>query len=494
MINTSKIILFRADGNSTTGLGHLYRLFALVEMYKNDYDFVFVTNESSTLEVIPTAYNIQLIPKEISIENEIEWLSENFTPTEHIIIADGYSFVSSYQRRIKEFGYTLMYIDDLTTEYMYADIVVNHAPNTLLSDYKSEKYTKFALGTDYAILRPLFLKSAKRDREISKIDTVFVCFGGADSYNLSLLAVKALLEITNFKEIFVVLGAAYKHKEIFVLAKQHTSIKIVKNASEKEMVHIMQQSNFAIAPASTILYELSCVKMPILSGYYVDNQKNIYKHLSNLKTIYEGGDFKNYTKLDFKEKVQYILDETSISNQIKQQQITFKGGSKRYFLGMINRLNIHFIKADNSHLLQVYNWSNDSLVRENSYQSEPILLENHTKWFNQKIIDKNTLFLIATINKKPAGVVRFEIKEKHTIIGILIDKKYRGQKLAVPFLTESSKRYFNTHNKPIFAYIKDSNISSIKSFKNAGYYYNKSEVVAGAKSSIYKLEEKDVIR
>ena len=35
----TKKIIFRADGNATTGLGHLYRLFALVEMYKNDYDF-----------------------------------------------------------------------------------------------------------------------------------------------------------------------------------------------------------------------------------------------------------------------------------------------------------------------------------------------------------------------------------------------------------------------------------------------------------------------
>lgn len=31
-------IIFRADGNSNIGLGHLFRLFALVEIYKDVYE------------------------------------------------------------------------------------------------------------------------------------------------------------------------------------------------------------------------------------------------------------------------------------------------------------------------------------------------------------------------------------------------------------------------------------------------------------------------
>ena len=494
MYNNQKKLLFRADGNSSTGLGHLYRMFALVEMYKDTYEFIFVTKTSSTLKVIPKNYFIKLIPANIEIEDEPTWLSDNFNPNEYIIIADGYQFVSNYQKNIKDLGYQLMYIDDLTTEYMYADIVVNHSPSVVESDYKSEAYTQFVLGTDYAILRPLFLKAASQPRKIEKLDTAFVCFGGSDMYNLSLLATQALLEFENFKQIFVVLGAAYQHTKLFDLAKQHSKIEIIQNASEKEMIAIMQQSNFAIAPASTILYELSSVKMPILSGYYVDNQKNIYAHLSALNAIYKAGDFSNYTKSDFINEIQKITNKTDYSRILKQQQLLFKGKSKSKFLSKLNTLNLSFIKADKSHLLPVFNWSNDVLVRENSYQSEPILLENHTQWFNQKIINKNTLFLIATINNKLAGVVRFEIEEANAIIGILIDEKYRGQRLAIPFLIESAKIYFNTYKNPIFAYIKDSNVASIKSFKNAGYHYFKTELVKTVKSSIYKLEEKDVIR
>ena len=33
----------------------------------------------------------------------------------------------------------------------------------------------------------------------------------------------------------------------------------------------------------------------------------------------------------------------------------------------------------------IYNLSNDPLVRANSFNSEPIIYENHVKWFNKVI-------------------------------------------------------------------------------------------------------------
>ena len=48
-MNIRKKILFRADGNNNIGLGHLYRLFALAEIYKiishNNIPII-ITNES----------------------------------------------------------------------------------------------------------------------------------------------------------------------------------------------------------------------------------------------------------------------------------------------------------------------------------------------------------------------------------------------------------------------------------------------------------------
>ena len=61
-------IICRADGNANTGLGHLYRMFALYEMYKGAYEMVFVTKADSSAQVIPSTYNVKIIPNEINLE------------------------------------------------------------------------------------------------------------------------------------------------------------------------------------------------------------------------------------------------------------------------------------------------------------------------------------------------------------------------------------------------------------------------------------------
>lgn len=491
LMSKSKTIILRADGNSKTGLGHLYRMFAISEFLKNDYKLIFITSELTTLNIIPNDYTIKLIPKEIIISEEPKWLGTNFLSADYIIIADGYQFKTDYQKNIKSEGFQLIYIDDLVNEHMYADIVVNHSPKTELN-YQSENYTKFALGTKYALLRPKFNELAKKTRNISKVNSAFVCFGGADQYDLSLKATKALLKINTIGTINVVLGGAYSHQEIYKLKDQNSKVKLHKNLNEKDLCTLILNNQIAIAPASTILYELCSIKIPVLSGYFVQNQEVIYKELANKGVIYKGGDFSTYTIQDFENKITTILNDSNINTYLNNQQLLFDGKNKTRFLGLVNSLSLRFRKATIKDLMLTFNWSNDILVRQNSYNSESIVIASHTSWFLEKIKSKEALFLIALINNIPAGIVRFEIKELNAVVGILISKEYRGQKLASIFLIKAANYYFKIHKKPILAYIKKSNHTSVKAFKKAKYSFVKEKEINKIKSYIYKLEKKDV--
>ncbi len=334
-----KIILFRADGNATAGLGHLYRLFSLVEMVKNHFDVVFLTKAESTLDVIPKDYMVTTIPTHIGIDKEPKWINEHFSVNSYSLIADGYHFDAPYQKELKKYGFTLMYIDDLASEYMFADLVINHSPYLNESDYKKESYTKLALGTQFALLRPAFLKAAKETRILKEISTAFVCFGGADPFNLSVKAVEGLLVIDAIKHIHVVLGGAYNHLELLELAKKNlNSLIIHRNLSETELVSIMQLSQIAIAPASTILYELCCVKMPILSGFYVDNQELIYKGFLDRNAIYGGGNLKDYTALDFTNQIKYFLDQSSHEAVLTSQSMLFDDKITERYIELIQSI------------------------------------------------------------------------------------------------------------------------------------------------------------
>nr|MUH39512.1 UDP-2,4-diacetamido-2,4,6-trideoxy-beta-L-altropyranose hydrolase [Zobellia laminariae] len=315
-------ILFRADGNSITGLGHLYRLFAVVDMLKDHYTFVFVTRNDSTVEAIPSNFNVSLIPNNVSISNEAEWLAENFDASTYVMIADGYQFNSSYQRQIKQLEFKLVYIDDLVESHMYADIVINHAPDIEAEAFLSETYTKFGLGTKYALLRQSFLTQAKKSIKAGTLDSLFVCFGGADKYDLSLKVAIAAVNIDQIREIHIVLGGAYDKQEIYDFKEKHSKkLNLYNGLSETDLVAVMNLCNFAVAPTSTIFYELCAIKMPILGGYYVKNQEGIYNSMSSKNVLYKAGDFTKYTIRDFEDKLNGLLSEPNLLESIQNQKI-----------------------------------------------------------------------------------------------------------------------------------------------------------------------------
>jgi UDP-2,4-diacetamido-2,4,6-trideoxy-beta-L-altropyranose hydrolase len=485
-----KKIIFRADGNSTTGLGHLYRIFALVEMLKDNFEYILLTSQTSTLQAIPAHYHLHTIPESVSTEEEPGWLDKNFPSSGYRIVADGYHFNSRYQEKLKKLNYNLVYIDDLTTEHMYADTVINHSLAVKISDYKTEPHTKLFLGTHYSLLRPAFLEAAKHSRKVDKINSAFVCFGGADEFDLTLTATKALLNFEEIKKINIVVGGAYLHRDIFELTQTHQDLNIYQNIGENKLFEVMMTCNFAIAPASTILYELCTVKMPLLSGYCVANQKNIYKGCVENNIIFDGGDFKNYTTKDFIDKITNILAQPSYQKYIDSQANLFDSAIKQRFLNIM--LSLTYRRAVAADMLLLYNWANDKLSRANSYFSEPISLETHKKWFEKKLTEKNVLIYIAEVDNKPAGMVRYEVSDENAVVGILVGEDFRGRGLAAGFLRDTARLYFQENNKPVVAFIKKDNTASVRSFEYANYKKIKGEIVNGFASFVYQLEKEHV--
>lgn len=333
-----KKIIFRADGNSNTGLGHLYRVFALIEILKESYNYVLITRDNTDLNVIPEAYNLYIIPPNISVNEEPDWLKNIFSPEEYFIIADGYEYKETYQKDIKNKGFKLVYIDDLAKTHIYADIVINHSIYIEPKDYSAESYTKFGLGAEYAMLRPKFIEASKKSKNISKIYKILVSFGGADIYDLTYRCLRGIIKLKNIQEINIVIGSAYNHSKIYNTIKGfEDKVVIHKELSESQMVALMNENQLAIVPSSTISYEVCSVNMVVLSGYYVENQMNLYNGLVANELIYSGGDFNTYTPQTFYDKVLEILNDDPINyqNKIDRQSCLFDGRQSKRILSII---------------------------------------------------------------------------------------------------------------------------------------------------------------
>jgi RimJ/RimL family protein N-acetyltransferase len=149
------------------------------------------------------------------------------------------------------------------------------------------------------------------------------------------------------------------------------------------------------------------------------------------------------------------------------------------YLGIRNAL-----KAD---VDLIFKWSNDDLVRDQSFNTEKIIYEDHVKWFNEKLNDTNNLFFIVELNSLPIGLVRFHLQEDNVVIGILIDENYRGKNLSVPTLILGCEEYFKVYKKPIIAFIKKTNFVSVRLFKKAGFEYLKDDVIQDIPCYVYEL-------
>lgn len=337
MIKKPKVF-FRVDGNSEIGLGHVIRSLALADMLRDNFSCTFIIKSPiNTLkeQILEICDDIIVLEDSASLLQEVDYILENFLSASDIIVLDGYHFGLEYQKVIKNRGNKIVFIDDKQHTDFIADIVINHAPGLDPSLYSISGNTKLCLGPDYALLRKPFLEAAKNKRVIREINSIFICFGGSDAKNLTLKVLKNIANLDfSYKSINIVLGGANQYEEqikLFCLNNRNLNIKIFKNLSAIQMKELMLKSDLAIVPSSSILFEIIAIGMPVLSGYYVDNQEGIYMGFKRLGVIEGVGNFNSF---DDYERVLKSFDSKKVEYVISLQQKCLSGKSK---INLINQ-------------------------------------------------------------------------------------------------------------------------------------------------------------
>lgn len=279
-------ILIRADGNHQIGLGHLIRCIALSQMLKEDFKITFISKsipESIVNEL--TTYEFRCV----KINKEQDFF--DLITRESIVILDGYTFDSDFQKNIKANGAKLVCIDDLHDKEFVADLIINHTPGITPHDYIAQPYTQFALGHEYTLLRPVFLEQSQNQRDVIKIETVMICFGGSDNKNLTQQSLQIVQELQYIRKINVITGHAYLETDSFKKSKSTDDrITHFQNIDGAKMHAVMMESDLAIVPASGILLEAICCSCVPLMCFYTENQKRFHSYMNSENQINSFGD------------------------------------------------------------------------------------------------------------------------------------------------------------------------------------------------------------
>jgi UDP-2,4-diacetamido-2,4,6-trideoxy-beta-L-altropyranose hydrolase len=281
-------ILVRADGNVQMGLGHVIRSSALAQMLQEAFTLEFVCREiapevQTMLEGL--GFTVHRIDREIEFLDRIE-------PSD-LVVLDGYRFDLGYQLHTRSKCAGIICIDDLLKTECHADVIINQSPGAREVAYKALPHTRFALGLDYVLLRPAFLKAAREHRD-TQVDlrSLFVCFGGSDAPNLTLSTWRKALESGRFDRIVLVTGASYEHeKELRETISGRIETELHHDISADTMLELMRSCGVKIVPASGILFEVLTTGGIVLCGYYTENQIPNHSHVVRTGAVIDVGIF-----------------------------------------------------------------------------------------------------------------------------------------------------------------------------------------------------------
>lgn len=303
-----KNIVLRADGNSTIGLGHIYRLLALGGLFKNKHSINFVTSnkdEFITKEILSICDKVSYVPefkycfpdKKVTNE-EIPFDMGDILTGDEIVITDGYWFGTTYQKEIKKNNSRLICIDDLAQWYFVADAVINHAPNIDANIYKKEPYTKLCLGLDYMILRSAFYAAPSVTRPSDKERCIFLSLGGIDQFGFTTNIVEDLIEKVDVSRILISPNYAddLKKRLYDIRNLNPGKVEIYENADANTIVDILDKSTHAIVSASNVAIEAVARGIKPLIGYYTNNQLLIYHGLIKINKAIGIGNFHDFDR------------------------------------------------------------------------------------------------------------------------------------------------------------------------------------------------------
>lgn len=277
-------VIFRADGHSKMGLGHVFRSLAFADILKSNFDCIFAIKAPSpslVYQIKSICNSIWILPEELDNElDEVEYMIEKYHIGEEIFILDGYHFRTDYQSRLKEKNCMVICVDDIYDYHFVADAIINHAGGLSPGCYSAEKYTKIYLGLKFALLRKEFREAAKNRVCSRKEKAMFICLGGADPKNDTLEVLKKCEQNGLIDKYYVIIGSAYEYKAELVkfIHTLDKEVILLSNIGPAEMVFYMKKCAWAITSPSTISYEYLSVGGELYLKVIADNQINIFRY------------------------------------------------------------------------------------------------------------------------------------------------------------------------------------------------------------------------
>jgi len=477
------------EGGKNIGLGHITRCVSIYQAFEEaGAQSQLIINGDETVQDSLKGKNCKVF----------DWLNKkkllfDILGRADIVFIDSYLADVDLYERVSDTAWTAVYFDDnMRIEYPKG-FVLNGAIGAEQMPYPKRKGTTYLLGAQYAPLRREFWDvPAKSIRD--NIETILITFGGADIHNLTPKVLKLLIDACPKLLKKVIIAKGFQNiAEIERLKDNNTELIYYPNSAE--MKKAMLESDIAISGGGQTLYELARVRVPTIAVTVADNQVNNACILEKVGFVEYAGHWDNAGMIETISQGVKLLRSKSIRQhkcKIGRKVVDGTGSSRivKEVLSSFYRPRFTFRQATLADAQEVFDLANDDIVRKGSFESGPIDWDDHFKWLRAKLGDSKCFFFIVDCQGEFAGQVRFDIipDKKETEISISLQKYMRGLGMSAFIISRSIEKLLETRKevKVVKAYIKQSNIASIKSFEGAGFKLLKNFRIKGHQSGVYE--------
>lgn len=487
-------LLVRVDSNAEIGTGHMMRCLALVQAWtqRGGRAFFLATAISDALKgrLVEEEMEILNIPSQLKDDDDVQMLIEEAKRVDaNWIVVDGYRFGADYQKRIKDAGYHLLFMDDYGHAGQYvADVVLNQnisASEALYVERAAD--TRLLLGSRYVLLRKEFKVWHMPRKQVAEVaNKILVTMGGGDPANATLKVVRALKSIRGDSlEVKVVIGHCNNHFNTVDRELRTADFTSELLCEVDDMPGLMAWADLAITAGGSTNWEMAFMGLPNVILVTADNQSSIAENLNSEGISINLGWHENVAQGDISAVVEGIIGDVQLRSDMSAKgRVLIDGlGPDRIISTMLGEgLTLREVGEKDAELL--FRWVNDPDVRRESFNSEPILIEGHAQWFNAKVHDPDCTFFIALDGYgTPVGQIRFDCQGEDALADVSVAKEQRGRGYGMEIIRAGVDNLLKRRKiENVQAFVKADNKASIKAFSVAGFTQDGISDVGGCKS------------
>jgi UDP-2,4-diacetamido-2,4,6-trideoxy-beta-L-altropyranose hydrolase len=495
----SDTLLIRADADGQTGTGHAMRCLALAEAWREkggavhwlagpwlpalDRRLAAVNADLTRLQVLPGSSDDAKQTAELARDLHAAWT-----------VIDGYHFDADFRSTVALHS-RILFLDDLITpDLTTCSVVVNANPVTMDRYRHVPVETQLLCGPTNSLLRREFRQSGQQPQPSASL-RVLITMGGADAPNATALVLAALNRVSAAElTIRVLVGAANPHRhalEAIAAASGHAIELIVDSPQPSE---VMRWADLAIAAAGTTTWELACLGVPTLLLITAENQKAVAEPMAALGGAFYLGLAADQNETTLAEALQPWLTIAQARTALGERARTIvDGDGVRRILAAMQGAELDLQPATVDDAEMIWQWANDPVIRQSSFNADPIPWETHLAWYNARLADRDGEFWIAWRYGTAIGQVRFTCDGDTATISVSLAPSARGQGWGPALIGRASRRLLAIRPvRTLIALIRQDNEPSRKAFALAGYHLHRTTTVTDRPAWDMRLTTGDV--